>query len=222
MNKASTIYTVYWNEVLVGIRTYLYFPHGNIKYAWRGSRLVILPDYQNLGIGTKVLEFLGEYYLSKGYKYFDRSSHLRLRRHWDESPLWKSTSNNNKSSGVFHQSEGMKKWKPDNTRLCGSYEYMGIKYNEMPHINIYCEYSDDFNLEIFRNDMEKLNKDYYITVFTGDIRRKSPIETICMELGIRTEMLYLQKRNECTLIKKYKDKNILSSWDKNTIKELDL
>ena len=38
----------------------LCMPSGTSKHSYRGHRLVVLPDYQNLGFGTKINEFLGE------------------------------------------------------------------------------------------------------------------------------------------------------------------
>ena len=142
MNKASVCYTIYWGDTLVGFRTYLYLVSGTLKYSWRGSRLVILPDYQNLGFGTKVLEFLGEYYLSKGLKYFDRSSHLRLGRHWTNSPLWVPSASNGKKANKPGNSNRVNYGADNNLdwdRIAYSFEYMGQDYVNKPHIYIHVD-----------------------------------------------------------------------------------
>lgn len=208
MNKSSRVYSIYWNDVLIGIRTYLPFPNGVIKYGWRGSRLVILPDYQNLGIGTAVMEFIGELYIKKGLKYFDRSSHLRLHTHWDSSPKWEATSQNGKKS----TGGGKAMWHYDNKRTCYAYEYRGEDYCKKPHIEIFCEYSENFNIEKFKKDLSELKKEKYITVITGDIHSQTPIEDVCLELGIRTQLLYLTKNGKKTILSKYKDKDIIRNW----------
>ena len=59
-NKAAKFYLVYWDDVLVAIRLMLCMPSGTSKHSYRGHRLVVLPDYQNLGVGTKINEFLGD------------------------------------------------------------------------------------------------------------------------------------------------------------------
>lgn len=45
----------------------MHVPH-KIKNLKRISRIVILPDYQGVGIGTQVVDFFGEYYKQLGYK----------------------------------------------------------------------------------------------------------------------------------------------------------
>lgn len=218
MNKASICYAIYWDDVLVGFRTYLYMPSGTSKYSYRGSRLVILPDYQNLGFGTKVLEFLGEYYLSKGYKYFDRSTHLRLGKHWSDSPLWVATSSNGKVSNkqgstnrVSYGNDGMDR---KLGRIAYSYEYMGQDYVDKPHIYIHVDDSSDIDYDIMREDLRALKEKYWLCVVTGEIKTPSKIEDICLELGVRTQLLYTTKRGVATMNSKYKNKKIITTWDK--------
>lgn len=47
----------------------LHFPHPKAKNIKRVHRLVVLPDYQGLGIGTKLLNFVGNIYKQKGYRF---------------------------------------------------------------------------------------------------------------------------------------------------------
>ena len=212
MNKASTVYTIYWDDVLVGIRTVLPLPNGGIKHGFRGSRLVILPDYQNLGIGSAILEMLGEYYLSQGLKYYGRSSHLRLKKHWNDSPKWIATSHNEQlRTDVIGQTDNFN-WNYDTNRICGSFEYMGKDYAEKEHIEIYINYTERCNASIIRNDLIDLKEKYHITVITGNIKEDNPIEDICLDLGIRTLLLLNKDGN---VLSKYKNKKVLNSWDIN-------
>lgn len=203
MNKACNCYTIYWNDTLVGFVGVLPNPSGWVKYSVRPSRVVILPDYQGLGIGSKVIEFLGDYYLNKGYKFYFRTTHLRLRRFFEKSELWEASSHNNKKSDKdknFHRDENVQ------NRICGAYEYMGKNYIK-PHIDIHCTYTEDFDLEIFEKDLLYLSENYFVTVITNNILDKSPIEDICLKNGIRTQLLYIKKSDgKETLVNKYKDK----------------
>lgn len=47
----------------------LHQPHGKRKNMKRCSRLVILPDYQGIGLGTKFLEAVAERYKNLGYQF---------------------------------------------------------------------------------------------------------------------------------------------------------
>lgn len=217
MNKACVCYSIYWDDVLVGFRSYLYMPSGTAKYSWRGSRLVILPDYQNLGFGTAILEFLGEYYLSKGYKYYDRSSHLRLGKHWTNSPLWEATSSNGKTSNkqgktnrVSYGNNGMDRAL---NRIAYSFEYMGRDYATKPHLYIHIDDNDNINYEILEDDLKYLKQKYWLCIITGEINTPSEIENICLRNGIRTQLLYTTKNNVATMNSKYKDKKIIKVWD---------
>lgn len=181
-------------------------PSGNLKHGFRPTRTVVLPDYQNLGIGTRLSEFIGDYYLSQGYKFYYRSSHLRLRDFWEKSPYWVATSHNNKK-GDLNSNFSNKNYK--NERICGSYEYMGKNYLA-EHIDIYVDYNDDIDLSLVRSDLKYLkDKGYYITVITGEVKTDNPIDIICQELGIRTQLLYYRGK----ISKNNASKDIVRKWD---------
>ena len=213
MNKASVCYTVYWDDTLVGFFAYLYYPSGTTKYAWRGSRIVILPDYQGLGIGTKVMEFLDDYYLSTGQKIFHRSSHLRFGRHWEHSSKWIPTASNRKISRTDNKSANYTHIHHDQDRICYAYEYMGDDYVNKPHLYIHVDDNEKIDYDILYNDLVKLKEKYWLCVITGEIKTPNKIEDICLELGIRTQLLYVTKKGVSTLNSKYKDKKIITKWD---------
>lgn len=217
MNKASVVYTIYWENTLIGFRSYLYLPSGTLKYAWRGSRLVILPDYQNLGFGSRILEFLGDYYINKGYKYLDRSSHLRLREHWENSPKWVATSRNNKVSNNRGEGSTVKYGDRDRAlgRVAYSYEYMGQDYVDKEHLYIHVDDNSNIDYDIMKQDLEHLKEKFWLCVVTGEINTPSKIEDICMDLGIRTQLLYHTRKGISKIASKYRDKKIITRWDKS-------
>ena len=104
------------------------FPHGRIKHGWRGHRTVVLPDFQGLGIGPRLSDWLGEYVLSiKGGRFFSKTSHPRLGAYREASPYWRATSSNRKVptvKGVQAQANNFG-WVADTTRLTFSHEYIG-------------------------------------------------------------------------------------------------
>lgn len=213
MNKASDVYVIYWDNVLVGFRSVLPLPNGTIKYGKRGNRLVVLPDYQNLGFGTHIMEFIGDYYLSKGYKYFMRSTHLRLGRHWASSNLWKFTSHNQQKRKTNEYKLDKFTWAYDVNRIAYSAEYLGHDYANKPHIEIHVDDNPNINYDIMKADLEWLKERYWLCVITGEINTPSKIEDICLELGIRTQLLYTTKKGVATIGSKYKKKKIVTTWD---------
>lgn len=168
----------------------------------------MLPDYQNLGIGTRLLEFIGDKFIGEGKKYFERSSHLRLHSYMEHSPLWKATSQNGKVS----IGGGTPAWSYDDKRICYSYEYMGKEYPTKPEKKIFCEYTEDFDIEKFEADMKQLKKDFFLTIVTGDIRSRTPIEEVCLRNGIRTELLCSIRNDKRIILKKWENEEIVRKW----------
>jgi len=87
MHVAAQSFIVLWEDKPVAFRSYL--PVIGYKGMIRGSRLVVLPDYQGVGIGAAVLDKMADYYKQKGYRVRDKASHPGLVSHWSKSPLWK-------------------------------------------------------------------------------------------------------------------------------------
>lgn len=59
LNEAAMCFVFTWNNKAVAFYSVLPQPSGMYKNAYRGHRLVVLPDFQGLGIGSKVSEFIG-------------------------------------------------------------------------------------------------------------------------------------------------------------------
>jgi GNAT superfamily N-acetyltransferase len=64
------------------------FPHP-IRPGWREHRTVCLPDFQGVGIGTALSEFIASLYVATGKPYFSTTSHPAMIAHRANSPLWK-------------------------------------------------------------------------------------------------------------------------------------
>lgn len=67
--SASVCYGLYDNDEIIGFCAVLHQPHGKNAKLKRCSRLVILPDYQGIGLGTKFLEVVAEYYKQQGFDF---------------------------------------------------------------------------------------------------------------------------------------------------------
>jgi len=62
------------------------------KSRWRISRIVTLPDYQGVGIGTSVMETVAELHRGEGHRVNCTASHPAMIAHWRRSPRWKAVS----------------------------------------------------------------------------------------------------------------------------------
>lgn len=60
----------------------------------RVHRLVVLPHYQGLGIGSKLLEHAANFEESKGYDLYIKTSHPAMGRYLEKSSKWSPTKHN--------------------------------------------------------------------------------------------------------------------------------
>lgn len=121
-NLAATCFIACINAVPVGFASALNFPHPRIKGCFREHRLVVLPDYQGVGIGNTLSEMVAQYYLDKGKRYFSTTSHPAVYKHREKSVLWGLSRFGHVSSG------GPKSSLKCNSasRLTASFEYLGV------------------------------------------------------------------------------------------------
>lgn len=50
------------------------FPHPKRKDTYKGSRTVIFPDFQGIGIGGAFTSYIADMYTKKGYSYISTTS----------------------------------------------------------------------------------------------------------------------------------------------------
>lgn len=67
----------------------LHFPNAFYKNLKKVSRLVVLPDYQGIGIGTKFLDIVGNDYLENGHKFTITTSNPALINSLKKKKAWK-------------------------------------------------------------------------------------------------------------------------------------
>src|SRR5205085_6112910 len=69
----------------------LFFPHAT-RPGWREHRTVCLPDFQGVGIGSAMSEFVAARYRATGRPYYSTTGHPALVRHRCRTPrLWRVT-----------------------------------------------------------------------------------------------------------------------------------
>lgn len=130
LNKASNMYISLFNNEIVGMCAILPQPNGYCINGFRVHRLVILPDYQGLGIGKKLLEWVSEYYNKQEKVMYIRTSHIKLANALKKSKNWKETPRSGKKSPDTL-------WKVDKKRTPYSFEY--IKNNIEKKKSIFCK-----------------------------------------------------------------------------------
>ena len=129
LNYASKVYVAYLDKELVGMFALLAFP-GSIKNAYRAHRIVVLPDFQGLGIGTKMLEYFANLHSKVGYPFYIRTSHVKLHNYLETSKNWKETARSGKKSP-------RNRWYMDDDRTPYAYKYIGEYNKELDKNDIY-------------------------------------------------------------------------------------
>ena len=78
---------------MVGCVAVLAQPSGHFDNGMRGTRTVVLPDFQGMGIGSYLSNYVGGSYVQAGYRYFVKTVNPALGEYRVNHPeLWKPTS----------------------------------------------------------------------------------------------------------------------------------
>jgi ABC-type ATPase involved in cell division len=79
------------NREPVAFSSVISFPHATAP-GWRGHRTVCLPDYQGVGIGNALSEYVASLYTATGKPYRSTTGNPAMIRHRAKSRIWKMTS----------------------------------------------------------------------------------------------------------------------------------
>ena len=122
LHQACRTFVAVMNGHLVGFVATLAFPNGFIKNGWRAHRTVVLPDFQGMGIGTGLSDFVAALHVSEGKRYFSRTAHPRVVAHRNTSTEWRETTH----SGERRKRGGYrgKRWDSPTRRVGYSHEFM--------------------------------------------------------------------------------------------------
>lgn len=129
INKGAQCWVAFWNGTPVAFYACLAQPSGSLKNAWRGSRLVVLPEFQGLGISTALTEYVAELFINNGKRFFAKTASELLGGHREKSSKWKPTSKNKKKRKDYRSGRdnkfSLEHKEKHADRLCYSHEYIG-------------------------------------------------------------------------------------------------
>lgn len=91
LNEAATCFVFTWNNKLVAFESILPLPNGSYKNAYREHRLVVLPDFQGLGLGIKISEWCGGILLNDGKTFYTKTVNPALGIYRQNSANWHQT-----------------------------------------------------------------------------------------------------------------------------------
>lgn len=120
INPSSQCYVGAIDNKLCCFFAVLHFPHNKIKNFKKGHRLVVLPDYQGLGIGHAFSTEIADFYKKKGYRFIITSSTKSLFKQRAKDSRWIVT-----RKGRVTLPVGIMKNSSSSNKLTYSYEYIG-------------------------------------------------------------------------------------------------
>lgn len=128
INRSARCWIAVWDGLLVGFAAAIAYPSGSVKNAWREHRTVVLPEFQGMGIGSRISDAVGEIFISQGCRYFSKTANPNFGIYREKSSSWRPTSKNKKAR---HDYKATRKTKEDGhkmrhvDRVCFSHEYIG-------------------------------------------------------------------------------------------------
>ena len=128
LSQAAEMYILEMNGQYIGFFGILPFPGVGDAKTRRLSRMVILPDFQGLGIGTSVFNYLCSLYKSEEHQMYVRTVSPGLGEFMKKNKNWEATSSNGKIPGA--DSSGRKLM----LRPGYSYKYIGEISNDSTDI----------------------------------------------------------------------------------------
>jgi hypothetical protein len=119
----------FWENKPVAFTAILHFPHPKRKHTKREHRTVCLPDYQGVGIGNAMSDYIGSLCKGLGYSFLSTTSHPAMMRSRAKSADWQMLAKPNRSTQTmgkaFTDNNKSKKTKGPATRLRATFEYKG-------------------------------------------------------------------------------------------------
>jgi len=125
INISSRCYEAFVDGKPAGFQAVLTQPSGSLKNAFRSHRLVVLPKYQGLSIGTRLSHYIAQLYVQNNKRMFTKTSNVLLGEYRQRSPLWKPTSHNLKPRNDIKDGPKWHNWRGDSKRICYTHEYIG-------------------------------------------------------------------------------------------------
>ena len=123
VNKGAKFLLFEWDKKPIAIVAILNTPRKGIPNGMAISRIVVLPDYQGLGLGSKICNFIGGIFINENKKMYIKTVNPALGEYFNKSILWRGTLENGKTRNL--KFVDIQKYKNRVTRASYCHEYIG-------------------------------------------------------------------------------------------------
>lgn len=125
-NKAARCFVAFLRGEPVALQAVLPTPHPKAKNLYRGHRAVCLPDYQGVGIGNRLIEYVASAYRGMGFRILSTTASPSLIRSRQKNKNWKlNVAPHLSPPRSASSSKTLKAWIPAINRLTSTWEYIG-------------------------------------------------------------------------------------------------
>lgn len=114
-----------WRGAPVAFASAINAPHQKHGLVYREHRTVCLPDYQGVGIGSRLSGWLGSLVRGLSLPYYSRTSHPAMIAHRMRSGRWAMFAKPGFTYGAGGPRSTVRRWKGTATRLAASFRYIG-------------------------------------------------------------------------------------------------
>ena len=151
LSKSSKCFMTTWNNKPVAFNAVLPLPSGTLKNAFRMSRTVVLPDYQGLGIGGFVSDYIAKLYVKNGKKFYAKTSNPALWNKRENSKNWRICDVQNNLDKIRKENE--KGGQQRKVSITKSFEFIGDTRNvKLDELNI-LKFNADAYKEVSQNQI---------------------------------------------------------------------
>lgn len=127
LNKSCKCLLFSWNSIPVAFVALLNSPRKGMPWGHSISRIVILPDFQGLGLSSKIINFCGGILKSNGddWTLYLKTVHTKMGSYLENSPSWAPTAYNGKTRNERAINDEGKRYKNRLARKSYCYKYIG-------------------------------------------------------------------------------------------------
>lgn len=130
LNLAAKCFVITFNDKPCAFIAILPSPSGYYKNGFRVSRLVVMPDFQGLGIGYKILNYISSLYLTDKKTMYIKTSNPSLTNNLENNLKWKKVKDFKNIESLKKHNDKFENKHKIKVSISKSFKYTGEKSNE--------------------------------------------------------------------------------------------
>ncbi len=132
VNKSCKFFLFEWNNKPIGICAVINQPRKGCPNGFALSRTVVLPDFQGMGLGTKISEFCASMFVGIGGKVYTKTVNPALGEYRNKSDKFRPTAQNGKVRKLKEDTDKKARNRLERASYCHEYIGEGISgYEEL-------------------------------------------------------------------------------------------